>query len=73
MKTAEEIKDANKCIPFPHLAVLSVSEIQNIIDEAIAHGMTLAAATAIWQPEHKHCGEIRDAIITARDNKVWKI
>ena len=41
-------------------------------DEAVAHGMTLASATAIRQPSHKHCGEIRDAIITARDNKIWR-
>ena len=44
----------------------------NKYDEAVAHGMTLAAATTIRQPAHKHCGEIRDAILTARDNKVWR-
>ena len=71
MKTAEEcldvIADAYNC---PDVAITEA--IQMILDEAIAHGMTLAAATAIWQPAHKHCGEIRDAIITARDNKVWR-
>lgn len=79
MRTAEEIRDANKCRPFPHLAVLSVTEIQSIIDEAVAHGMTIAAEivgkdaiieqqTACWSV----LAERKKLLLAARDYKVWK-
>ena len=41
MRTAAEIINASDS-----LCVEDVFEIQDIIDEAVAHGMTLAAATA---------------------------
>jgi hypothetical protein len=50
----------------------AITELQGLIDEAVAHGMTIAAGVAIWLPAHKNCGEVRDAIITARNNKVWR-
>ena len=79
MRTAEEIRDANFCKPFPHLAVLSISDIQSIIDEAVAHGMTISAEivgkdaiieqqTACWSV----LAERKKLLLTARDNKLWR-
>lgn len=83
MKTAEEIRDANVCKPFPHLAVLSISDIQSIIDESVAHGMTISAeiCTPPMRRESEYeqyiqCDSIsqciKQEILTARDNKLWR-
>lgn len=75
MKTAAEYASLNSN---PQLDWTSSFEdrrdfIQSIIDASVAHGMTIAAGVAILLPAHKNCGEVRDAIITARDNKAWKV
>lgn len=46
MKTAEEWRDKHKCIPFPHMAVLSVSEIKAIQLDAMKEGYWRAAVLA---------------------------
>ena len=64
MRTAEEIINASDS-----LCAEDVFEIQDIIDEAVAHGMTISAGIALhWNG----AVSIDDIIFTARDNKVWR-
>lgn len=82
MKTAEEcldvIADAYNC---PDVAITEA--IQMILDEAVAHGMTIAAEIVsntplgyITERDHKvtelHNNKCEASILTARDNKVWR-
>ena len=80
MRTAEEcldvIADAHNC---PDVAITEA--IQMILDEAIAHGMTLSAEVVVENnqpvfdlPTRLHTRKaLGQAILTARDNKVWKV
>lgn len=78
MKTAEEcldvIADAYNC---PDVAITEA--IQMILDEAVAHGMTISAEivgkdaiieqqTACWSV----LAERKKLLLTARDKKVWR-
>lgn len=55
-------------------------KLQEIIDQAIAHGMTLSAEIVVENnqpvfdlPTRLHTGQaLGQAILTARDNKVWR-
>lgn len=71
MRTAAEIINASDS-----LCAEDVFEIQDIIDEAIAHGMTLSAEICKAREmesfptiEATRCKQI---ILTARDNKIWR-
>jgi len=47
MKSAEEIRDENKCVPFPHMAFLSVEVIRTIQADALRHAVELLKADYI--------------------------
>ena len=71
MRTAAEIINASDS-----LCAEDVFEIQDIIDEAVAHGMTISAE--ICQARETESDLTVEAIrckhkiLTARDNKVWR-
>lgn len=75
MRTANEcldaIADAYNC---PDVAITEA--IQSIIDEAVAHGMTISAEITrnapVYASDIPGCKMARHEILTARDNKVWK-
>ena len=67
MRTAEEIINASDS-----LCAEDVFEIQDIIDEAIAHGMTLSAEIIKERYGYADIEGGNKAILTARDNKVWR-
>ena len=75
MRTAEEcldvIADAYNC---PDVAITEA--IQMILDEAVAHGMTIAAeickarvTESDFTVEATRCCQ---KILTSRDNKIWR-
>ena len=68
MRTAAEIINASDS-----LCAEDVFEIQDIIDEAIAHGMTLSAGIIKERYGYADIEGGNEAIILARDNKVWKV
>lgn len=88
MRTAKRIV-VNKHLDLPPLTAVQVERLivslDELIDEAIAHGMTLSAditdgeTYAVWPvrtvEETAHdtaCLDVKTAILTARDNKVWR-